>query len=117
MISQLRQIQVEWSLTPEELASVSHTPLGTLERYLALNSGETDALPTVPAGLENAVALISVFSCLRKLRPGAEDQHRWLREPNAILENQVPIQVMMMSPDHLAWVSYTLDSAVRQQNL
>ena len=113
MIAELRQIQIDWALTPAELSGVAHTPVETLRRYLAMKPVEWEALPTVPAGMENAVALISVFKCLQKLRPDVDAQHAWLREPNAILENQIPIEVMMMSPEHLAWVSYTLDSAVR----
>jgi len=88
-----------------------------LKHYLQLKPEETDELPSVPVGMENAVALISVFNSLCKLRPNAEDQHAWLRQSNPILENQVPIQVMMMSSEHLAWVGYALDSALRQQNL
>jgi hypothetical protein len=117
VIAELRQIQVDWALTPTELSSVTHTPIETLRRYLALKAAEAEELPTVPAGLENAVPLISVFKSLQKLRPKAEDQHDWLRSPNSILENQIPLQVMMMSPNHLAWVGYTLESAVRQENL
>ncbi|MBS1958034.1 MAG: hypothetical protein JST80_01045 [Bdellovibrionales bacterium] len=113
IVQKLRKIQIDWALTNDELAKVSHTPLQVLSKYMGLKPEAIDELPSVPPGLENVVALVSIHASLQKLRPEAETQQEWLQQPNSVLENQIPIQVMMMSPDHLFWVSYTLDSAVR----
>lgn len=113
IVPALRKIQIDWSLTLPELSALAHTPIETLNRYLGMSASELESQPSVPVGLENAVALLSVFSSLQKLRPESSQQEEWLKSPNSILENQVPLQVMMMSPDHLSWVSYTLSSAVQ----
>lgn len=117
MIRDLRQIQLQWSLSTPELAALSHVSEPVLSRWLASGPEDVAEGVTIPSGLEPAVPLISIFRSLQKLRPDLEHQVEWLKKPNTILEDQIPIQVMMMSPAHLAWVSYTLDSAVRQANL
>jgi hypothetical protein len=114
MLESLRKIQVEWELSTQELALMAHVPEAALKEFLALSQESADTLPSVPAGLETAVPLVSVFRSLGKLRPDPTLQIEWLKQENSILEGQVPIQVMMMSPAHLSWVAYTLDSAVRQ---
>ena len=117
MITQLRNIQTSWALTSNELSQITHTPIEVISEYFKLKISDFETLPTVPPGLQNVVPLVSIFSSLQKLRPNPDDQQDWLRQPNSILENQIPLEVMMMSPEHLSWVSYTLDSAIQQQNL
>jgi uncharacterized protein (DUF2384 family) len=72
------------------------------------------ALPTVPADLASAVALVSVYKKLNQLVPDPVKQNEWLITPNSILENQKPIEVLGMSASHVGWVSYTLESALLQ---
>jgi hypothetical protein len=117
MIRELRKIQVDWALTIDELSRMSHAEPTLLNKYLQMTQEAWEQTATVPAGLEGASTLVSVFKSLQKLRPAIESQREWLQQPNTILENQIPLQVMLLSPQHLAWVSYTLDSAVRQENL
>ena len=47
--------------------------------------------------------------------PDTEKQNEWLVLPNELFEGNKPIEVMAMSPDHLSWVSYTLESQAREK--
>src|SRR5260221_86915 len=93
---------------------MAHVDLDELKNCLnsKLNPDDSEQA-TIPIGLENALTLISIFRALQVLRPGLEKQQEWLTAQNETLEGRKPLDVIMMSHQHLAWVSYTLESALR----
>jgi hypothetical protein len=117
LIGTLRKIQLDWEMNLESLAVVCHTSPVVLEKYLKLSNAEIQNLPSVPPELANAVALMSVYQKVTALLPDPVKQNEWLITPNAILENQKPIEVMAMSANHVGWVSYTLESSMAQTSL
>ncbi len=115
LVQYLRKIMVDWQLSPEQLAKVTHVSPEDLDRYLNMSRNELDQLPSMPAGLETAMPLVSVYKNLNRMVSTAEKQNEWLVTPHELFEGNKPIEVMAMSPQHLMWVSYTLESAAREQ--
>jgi len=108
LVQWLRRVQTAWELDLPKLSQLSHVSTELLERYLKMSASEVRALPSIPPGLENAMALVSVFKALSQKIPDADRQNEWLTTENDTYEKHKPIEVMAMSPEHLAWVSYTL---------
>jgi hypothetical protein len=115
MVQYLRKIMVDWQLSSTELAQITHVSAEVLDQYLAMSRVQLDELPSMPAGLESAMPLVSVYKNLVRMVPDAEKQNAWLVSPHDLFEGNKPIEVMAMSPQHLLWVSYTLESAAREQ--
>jgi len=114
LIQYLRKIQIDWELSADELAKISHVSVSMMQKYFSLPASEVEALPSVPAGLDSAIALVSVYKNLVRTTPDPEKQNEWLVVPNELFEGNKPIEVMAMSPRHLSWVSYTLESQARE---
>jgi hypothetical protein len=117
LVPYLRKIMVDWQLSTDQLAQVTHVTVADLDRYLQMSRTELNALPSVPAGLESAMPLVSVYKNLNRMVATYEKQNEWLVTPHDLFEGNKPIEVMAMSPQHLMWVSYTLESAAREQGL
>lgn len=113
LIDWLRKIQLTWELAPSELSRLSHISEEVLAPYLKLSMAEIDALPSVPSGLENAMGLVGIFRRIQDVYPTPELQNDWLKKPNQIFEGNRPIDVMAMSPDHLLYVGYAVESGLR----
>jgi len=113
LIEWLRKIQLAWELTPLELSRITHVSEADLGRYLSMSPDEVQALPSIPTGLENGVALVGLYRLLLTVYPTAQEQGQWLERPNSIFEGQRPIDVMAMSPGHLSYITYTVESGLR----
>jgi hypothetical protein len=113
VIEWLRKVQLDWELPIEQLARLCHCPVDVLERSLALSASEIESLPTVPPGFDAAVTLIGIFKNIRNTYPEPRDQNGWLQKENSVFEGHRPIDVMAMSPEHLAFVGYTVESGLR----
>lgn len=111
LIAFLRKIQVEWELNLEQLSRISHVEVQVLKRYIDFSQAEIEQLPTIPPGMDPAVPLVSIFRNLKRKIADSEKLNQWLKEPNELFEGNRPIEVMAMSPQHLMWVSYTLESS------
>jgi uncharacterized protein (DUF2384 family) len=116
LIQWLRRIQQSWELDLAALSRLTHVPESKLKEHLKLTVSELENLPTVPSDLSNAVALVSLFKRLQEEYPNAEEQNDWLKRPNSVLEGQVPVEVIALSPEHLAYVSYVVESGLQLQN-
>ena len=115
LLQYLRKIQVEWELDAEQLSKISHVGVATLQKYFSMKPEEMEALPTVPSGLDTAMPLVSTYKNLVRMFPDTEKLNEWLVVPNELFEGNKPIEVMAMSPNHLSWVSYTLESQAREK--
>ena len=113
LIEKLRKLQIDWQLDLEKLAKISHTSPAILENYFSKTQEELMKLPSIPAELEAAAALVSIHQNLIRTLPDSEKQNEWLITPNEAYEGHKPIEVMAMSPKHVAWIGYTLESSVR----
>ena len=113
VIEWLRKVQLAWELPADQLARLCHCPVEVLQHHLALSATEIEELPTVPAGFDSAVTLIGIFKNIRATYPEADDQNGWLQRENSVFEGHRPIDVMAMSPEHLAFVGYTVESGLR----
>ncbi len=117
LLQYLRKIQVEWELGLEQLSKISHVEIATIQKYFLLSKSEADILPSIPAGLDAAMPLVSIYKNLSRMMPSTEKQNEWLVIPHELFEGNKPIEVMAMSPDHLSWVSYTLESQANEKRL
>jgi|GEM_PF-3496482 len=113
LIDWLRKIQLAWELSPSELSQIAHSSEADLKTYLAMTATAIGELPTIPSGLESAVGLVGLYRQLITVYPTHEEQLKWLELPNPILEGRRPIEVMAMSPAHLAYVTYAVESGLR----
>ena len=113
LVGWLRKIKLDWDLDLEKLARLSHTRGEILTQMFALSQAEIDSLPSVPSGLDNAVALVGVYRRVAEAYPDAAAQNEWLLKENSVLEGNRPIDAMAMSPEHLAYVSYVVESGLR----
>lgn len=112
LVQWLRRIQTAWELDLQKLSMISHVSVETLDRYLKMSASDVRELPSIPSGLENAMPLVAVFKSISERLPEAAQQNEWLTTENDTYEKNKPIEVMAMSPAHLAWVSYTLASPI-----
>ncbi len=117
LLQYLRKIQVEWELDPEQLSKISHVGVATLQKYFSLRAPEVELLPSIPMGLDTAMPLVSIYKNLVRMLPDSEKQNEWLVLPNELFESNKPIEVMAMSPAHLSWVSYTLESQMSEKRI
>lgn len=117
LLQYLRKIQVEWELDADQLCKISHVGVATLQKYFSMSPSEAEALPAIPNGLDTAMPLVSIYKNLVRMMPDTEKQNEWLVVPNETFEGNKPIEVMAMSPAHLSWVSYTLESQAVEKRL
>ena len=113
LVDGLRQIQIQWELSIQEFSRIAHIPETVLARYFGLTQDALADLPAVPADLLGAVPLVGLFRNLITTYPTPEQQNEWLKRPNSVFEGHRPIDVMAMSPDHLAFVAYSVESGLR----
>ncbi len=113
LVDWLRKIQLGWELEISDLARLAHIEEPLLQKYFKMNASELQALPTIPSGLEHASHLVGVYRRVEGEYPNASDQNEWLKKPNSVFEGNRPIDVMVMSPEHLAYISYIVESGVR----
>ncbi len=113
LIEWLRRLKLSWDLDLPKLALLSHTSPELLEKMLALKNEEIDRLPSIPAGMDQAVALVGIYQRVAQAYPEPSEQNEWLLRENSVLEGNRPIDVMAMSPEHLAYVSYIVESGLR----
>jgi len=113
LIGSLKRISAQWELSVPELSRIAHVPVEELGRFFALEEEAVGGLPAVPAGFLGAVPLVGLFRMLVRTYPSPEAQNEWLKRPNGVFEGRRPIDVMAMSPDHLAYVAYTVESGLR----
>ena len=113
LVDWLRKIQNEWALNTEEMSRIAHVSEETLAFYFKMSPDELALLPTVPSSLENGAHLVGVYRRILTEYPTAELQSEWLKRPNSVFEGNRPIDVMAMSPDHLAYLSYVVESGLR----
>ena len=109
LVHWLRKVKLEWELDLEKLAQIAHVDPVVLNQVLSLSSSEIEALPTIPTGLENSMALVAIYQRLTVSYPDVRAQNDWLITESPLLENHKPIEVMGMSAEHLSWVSYVLN--------
>lgn len=113
LIEWLRRIQLNWELDLAKLSRVSHVSEVQLTHFLSLSPEQISELPSIPLGLEPAVALVGVFRRVQTVYTTAEEQNTWLLNPNSVFEGNRPIDIMAMSPEHLAYISYVVESGLR----
>jgi len=113
LVDGLRQIQVQWELSVSELSKIAHVPEEVLIRYFGLNQDELAGLPALPVELLGGVPLVGLFRKLVSTYPTAEQQNEWLKRPNSVFEGNRPIDIMAMSPEHVAFVAYAVESGLR----
>ena len=115
LIQWLRRIQQSWELDLPALAKITHVSEENLKKFLSVSPAKLEEYPTVPAGLSDAMPLVSLFKRLQEEYPDPEAQNLWLKTPNSVLEGRTPIDAIAISPDHLAYVSYVVESGLRLQ--
>jgi hypothetical protein len=114
LIDWLKRILLAWGLTPAELSRFAHVEENELTLMISLSKEAIEGLPTIPAALENAAALVGLYRELLTVYPTPEEQSAWLSRPNSVLEGQKPIDVIAMGPDHLSYVAYVVQSGLSQ---
>jgi hypothetical protein len=113
LVDWLRKIQLAWDLDLAGLSRIAHVSESVLDSYLKIPAHELASYPSIPAGLESAVALVGLYRRLLTVYPTQEEQNIWLKRQNSIFENHRPIEIMAMSSDHLAYVTYAVESGLR----
>lgn len=116
VIEDLRKIMIDWQISLAELAQISGLNEENLKSFLSSNASNDQASlsnATVAAGFEALVPLIAIWKKLKLKYPNPEDQNKWLTTPHPDFENHKPLVVMAMSPEHMSWVAYYLDSSLK----
>lgn len=109
----LRRIQIEWSLTPEQLSGLLRIESAVFEKWMRLDPAKPVAefSGTIPPGLEAAAPLIAIYRKLAARFPNSEDQVKWLFSEHQEFGGAKPIDVAASSLENLYWVGYFLDSS------
>ena len=113
LVEWLKRIQASWSLSPSELSHLISVPEAELTHHFGMTRDEIAELPSIPSGLESGVGLVGLYRLLLTVYPTVEEQLKWLELPNSVFEGRKPIEVIAMSPAHLAYVTYTVESGLR----
>ena len=113
LVDWLRRIQLSWELDLDQLSKMAHVSRERLEEAFRIPSGELALAPSIPSGLEPAVALVGLYRQLLTVYPTADEQNLWLKRPNQVFEGHRPIDVISMSPEHLAYATYSVETGLR----
>ena len=105
----LRHLQIEWALTPVQLAGLLRVDSSKLEALL--NQSSSGFSGTLPPGLESAAPVIAIYRKLAARYPNSEDQVKWLFTGHPDFGGSKPIDVAVSSLENLYWVGYYLDSS------
>lgn len=105
----VRHIQLEWALSPAQLAGILRVESDRLDSLLSVKHGENSA--TLPIGLESAAPLVAIYRKLAARYPNTEDQVKWLFTEHRDFGGAKPIDVAASSLENLYWVGYYLDSS------
>jgi len=112
LVEWLRRIQIAWELDLKTLSRLTHVSETDLTEFFGMSAEKVSKLPTIPFALTNAMPLVSLFKKIQKIYPDPKLQNDWLKNPNSVLEGQVPVDVIALSPEHSAYVSYVVESAL-----
>jgi hypothetical protein len=115
LVEWLRRIQQSWELDLPSFARITHVSEEVLKKYLAIHSAKLADYPSVPAELSDAMPLVSLFKRLQEEYPDPKAQNVWLKTANSVLEGRTPIEAIAISAEHLAYVSYVVESGLRLQ--
>ena len=107
----LRRIQIEWSLTFDQIAALMRVDRAFLESWIGPGAENRDFTGTIPPGLETAAPLIAIYRKLAARYPNSEDQVKWLFTDHQEFGGSKPIDVATSSLENLYWVGYFLDSS------
>ncbi len=113
LVEWLRRIRTEWELDPAQLSKITHVPVEVLLRYLGLGPAAIGELPAVPGELLDAMPLVGLYRKLVSVYPTASAQNEWLKRPNSVFDGNRPIDVLMMSSEHVSYVAYAVESGLR----
>lgn len=102
----IRHIQIEWDLTPHQIAALIRVDPARLPELL-----DSKSSATLPLGLESAAPLIAIYRKLAARFPKTEDQVKWLFTEHRDFGGAKPIDVAASSLENLYWVGYYLDSS------
>jgi hypothetical protein len=105
----IRHIQLEWTLTLEQVSALLRIDAKQLQEMLSLKNENFTG--TLPPGLESAAPLIAIFRKLAARYPNSEDQVKWLFSEHPDFGGAKPIDVAASSLENLYWVGYYLDSS------
>ena len=113
LIEWLLVIQKNWELDFRSLAEISHVSETNLKKYLEADFKTLSDIPTLPEELINAMPLVSLFKRIQEEYPDPEAQSIWLKTPNSVFDGHAPLIAIAISPEHLAFVSYVVESGIR----
>lgn len=105
----LRHIQLEWELTPVQMAGLLRVETSELMKWIG--SSAPAFTGTIPSGMDSAAPLIAVYRKLAARFPKTEDQVKWLFTEHQDFGGAKPIEVAASSLENLYWVGYFLDSS------
>lgn len=109
----LKLIQKSWGMTEDQIAALIHIDAQNYTQWM-LEKAPSENSPTVPRGMDNAVALASIYQSLKKRYPQEEDQVKWLFTSHPDFGQNKPIDIAASSTENLFWLSYYLASSSLQ---
>lgn len=119
MFVEMRSLVLDWQLSVKELSAITKISEERLSAFLAgkvvPEKGQAEG-GTIAAGYEALVPLIAIWKKLKQRYKKQEDCIKWLTTELPDFENRKPITVMAMTPEHMAWVAYYLDSLLTNQS-
>ena len=113
LYSTLKKIQETWEMSHEQVAALIHVDPNSYSHWITAEASETDTA-TVPRGMDNAIALASIYQSLNRRFPQIEEQVKWLFTGHPDFGNNKPIDIAASSPENLFWLSYYLASSTSQ---
>ena len=106
----VKLIQDSWGMSDEQIAALIHVDLQIYSSWMIDRTPSEDS-PTIPRGMDNAVALASIYQSLKRRYPKTEDQVKWLFTQHPDFGQNKPIDIAASSAENLFWLSYYLASS------
>jgi len=97
-------------MSHEQVATLIHVDLSSYSHWIGTETSGMDTA-TVPRGMDNAIALASIYQSLNRRFPQVEEQVKWLFTAHQDFGNHKPIDIAASSPENLFWLSYYLASS------
>ena len=60
LFTQLRKIQLEWQMKPDQMAALAHVSLETFQGWFQTSAPAMSDTGSIPPGMQSAVVLVSI---------------------------------------------------------
>lgn len=110
-VEHIHRLKSDWGIGIEQVSTISEVPLERLVE--ALRRGDEE----LPMDLGGLRPILAIHTRLSEIYPDADDQLKWLSQPNEAFEGKTPTELMRQGSEEMNWIAYVLTSVAASKKI